>query len=82
MRKQAPLVIMLVLVAAIVGASIGNTQATPPKRHAWEYTMVEWREMGAPGLVRLGTQGWELVAVTYEGMSTRSDTWYYFKRAK
>ena len=82
MRKQAPLAIVVVLIAAVVGATVGSTQSTPSNRQAWDYTMVEWREMGGPGLKRLGDQGWELVAVTHEPMTTRSDTWYYFKRPK
>ena len=82
MRKQASLVIAVALVAALVGATVGSTQSTPPNRQAWEYTMIEWDDMRGPGLARLGTQGWELVAVSHEPMTTTSSTWYYFKRAK
>ena len=83
MRKQAPPAIMLILVVAIAGATVGFTRSTPPARQGWDYAMYEWRGMREAGLKRLGDQGWELVAVTVEESSSAGhDTWYYFKRPK
>jgi hypothetical protein len=84
MRKQTSLAIGVAIVAAIAGATVGNTQSTPANRQAWEYVMVEWRSMREAGLIRLGEQGWEMVAVTVEAVpgAAGNDTWYYFKRPK
>ena len=79
MRKHGYVLAIVLIVAAIAGASIGYAQATARSRQAWEYTYASWNQMGDAGLQRFGAQGWELVTVA---TSAEGVDWVYFKRPK
>jgi hypothetical protein len=82
----AGLTVGLALTAGLYVAAQSRYPGVPaPVRESWEYTVVTEPTPSTGSLLsRYGTAGWELVSVLtqdeHAGNTTRTQTYYYFKR--
>ncbi len=80
MRFRAPWKLVLVAVAALcIGGwtSYAQRESRTPKRTVWEYR-VENNGLSQEQLNELGSEGWELVAVSI----SNGQAYHYLKRVK
>ena len=88
MKSKIALIVAVSLMILLSAATwAGQTRQQGKTQTLWEYTQVsELSDAPSIDFNRLGTQGWELVAVRTSDESTatfvRSRIHYYFKRVK
>ena len=79
MKRKTLWVVGCVALLCAIGLGI-SAQTKASDRELWEYHSM----LGMPGQGiinnRLGSEGWELVAIT--GTDNPNQCWYYFKREK